>query len=118
MQQYSTIDRYPTTAWWRSSRASDSELRGPGFDPRKRHHALSLSKAHLLPTVLVKPRLCWLRLGMTEKLLTGTLSLNTKKPVFDILGLKIFKSLLQLVRKLKPNCYNVTVLLSKLSHLG
>ena len=40
---------------------------------------VSLSKAHLLPTVLVKPRKRWLRPDMTEKLLTGTLSLNTNK---------------------------------------
>ena len=30
-----------------------------------------------LPTVLVKPRKRWLRSDMTEKLLTGSLSLNT-----------------------------------------
>ena len=64
---------------WRSGRASDSESRGPGFEPHKRHRVVSLSKAHLLPTVLVKPRKRWLRPDMTEKLLTGTLSLNTNK---------------------------------------
>ena len=32
-----------------------------------------------LPTVLVKPRKRWLRHDMNEKLLTGTLSLNTNK---------------------------------------
>ena len=47
--------------------------------PHKRHRVVSLSKAHLLPTVLVKPRKRWLRPDMTEKLLTGTLSLNTNK---------------------------------------
>ena len=57
----------------------DSESRGPGFEPHKRHRVVSLSKAHLLPTVLVKPRKRWLRPDMTEKLLTGTLSLNTNK---------------------------------------
>ena len=66
-------------ARWRSGRASDSESRGPGFDPRMRHRVVSLSKTHLLPTVLVKPRKSWLRPDMTEKLLTGTLSLNTNK---------------------------------------
>ena len=66
-------------ARWRSGRASDSESRGPGFEPHKRHRVVSLSKAHLLPTVLVKPRKRWLRPDMTEKLLTGTLSLNTNK---------------------------------------
>ena len=64
-------------ARWRSGRASDSESRGPGFEPHKRHRVVSLSKAHLLPTVLVKPRKRWLRPDMTEKLLTGTLNLNT-----------------------------------------
>ena len=33
-------------ARWRSGRASDSESRGPGFDPHKRHRVVSLSKAH------------------------------------------------------------------------
>ena len=32
---------------------------------------MSLSKAHVLPIVLVKPRKQWLRPDMTEKLLTG-----------------------------------------------
>ena len=65
----------------RSGRASDSESRGPGFDSHKRHRVVSLSKTHLLPTVLVKPRKSWLRLDMTEKLLTGTLRLNTNKQI-------------------------------------
>ena len=46
---------------------------------------MSLSKTHKLPTVLVKPRKRWLRPDMTEKLLTGTLSLNTK-PCTEILN--------------------------------
>ena len=29
-----------------SGRASDSELRGPGFDPHRRHCVVSLSKTH------------------------------------------------------------------------
>ena len=33
-------------ARWRSGRASDSELKGPGFDPHRRHHVVSLSKTH------------------------------------------------------------------------
>ena len=33
-------------ARWRSGRASDSESRGPGFDPHKRHRVVSLSKTH------------------------------------------------------------------------
>ena len=59
-------------AGWRSGGASDSESRGPGFDPHRRHRVVSLSKTHSLPTVLVKPRKRWLRPNMTEKLLTGT----------------------------------------------
>ena len=47
--------------------------------PHMRHRVMSLSKTHLLPTVLVKPRKSWLRPEMTEKLLTWTLSLNTNK---------------------------------------
>ena len=34
-------------ARWRSGRASDSESRGPGFDPHKRHSVVSLGKTHL-----------------------------------------------------------------------
>ena len=64
---------------WRSGRASDSESRGPGFDLHKSHRVVSLSKTQFLPTVLVKPRKRWLHPNMTEKLLTGTLSLNTNK---------------------------------------
>ena len=66
-------------AQWRSGRASDSESRGPGFDPHRRHRVVSLSKTHQLPAVLVEPRKSWLRPDMTEKLLTRTLSLNANK---------------------------------------
>ena len=31
---------------WRSARASDSKLRGPGFDPDRCHHVVILSKTH------------------------------------------------------------------------
>ena len=55
---------------------------GPGFDPHRRHRIVSLSKTHLLPTVLVKPKKSWHRPDMTETLLTGTLSLNTNIPMF------------------------------------
>ena len=61
-----------------SDRVLDSESKGPGFNPHRRHCVVSLSKTHQLPTVLVKPRKRWLGPEMTEKLLTGTLSLNTK----------------------------------------
>ena len=33
-------------ARWHSGRASDSELKGPGFDSHRRHHVVSLSKTH------------------------------------------------------------------------
>ena len=56
-----------------------TEWRGPGFGPHRRHRVVSLSKTHQLPTVLGKPRKRWLRPDMTEKLLTGKLSLNTNK---------------------------------------
>ena len=42
----------------------------PGFEPHRRYRVMSLSKTHLLPTVLVKPRKHWLLPGMTEKLLS------------------------------------------------
>ena len=63
-------------ARWRSGRASDSESRSPGFDSHKWQRVVSLSKTHLLPTVLVKPRKRWLRPDITEKLLTWPLSLK------------------------------------------
>ena len=46
-----------------------------------RHRVVSLSKTLYSQKVLVKkfPRKRWLGPGMTEKLLTGTLSLNTNK---------------------------------------
>ena len=59
--------------------SSDYESRGPEFDPHRRHRVVSLSKTHYLPTVLVKPRNSRLRPDMTEKLLTGMISLNTNK---------------------------------------
>ena len=34
---------------WRSGRASDSESRGPGFDPHKLHCVVSLCKTHATP---------------------------------------------------------------------
>ena len=66
-------------AWCRSGGVSDSELRGPGLYSHRRHHVVSLNKTHLLPIVLVKPRKHLLCPDMTEKLLAGTLSLNTNK---------------------------------------
>ena len=37
---------YKEGARWRSGRASDSESRGLGFDPHKRHRVVSLGKIH------------------------------------------------------------------------
>ena len=59
-----------------SGRASDSESRGPGFDPHKGHRVVSMSKTHLLHRVLVKTQEAMAPSNMTEKLLTGTLNLN------------------------------------------
>ena len=89
-------------ARWRSGRASDSESRGPGFEPHKRHRVVSLSKAHLLPTVLVKPRKRWLRPDMTEKLLTGTLNLNTNKQT-NYIKIKVIALIIN-VRRNKSIC--------------
>ena len=62
-----------------SGRVSDSGARGRGFDTYRRR-VVSLSKTLYSPKVLVNlPRKRWLRPDMTEKLLTGTLSLNTNK---------------------------------------
>ena len=63
---------------WPSGRASDSGARGRGFKTYLRH-VVSLSKTLYSPKVLVKPGQRWLRPDMTEKLLTGTLNLNTNK---------------------------------------
>ena len=52
--------------------------RGLRFETFPRR-VLSLSKTIYSPKVLVIPRKRWLRPDMTEKLLTGTLSLNTNK---------------------------------------
>ena len=58
---------------------SDSGARGRGFDTYLRR-VVSLSKKTFTPRkVLVIPRKRWLRPDMTEKLLTGTLSINTNK---------------------------------------
>ena len=54
-------------------RASDSAARGRGFDPHSGRRVVFLSKIHLSPkNVLVIHRKRWLRLDMTEKLLTWT----------------------------------------------
>ena len=65
--------------WWPSGRVSDSGARGWGFTTYLRR-VVSLSKDAFTPRkVMVIPRKRWLRPDMTEKLLTGTLSINTNK---------------------------------------
>ena len=49
-----------------------------GFETYIRR-VVSMRKIFYSPKVLVIPRKSWLRPDMTEKLLTGTLSLNTNK---------------------------------------
>ena len=65
-------------ARWLSGRASDSQTRGREFETYL-CRVVSLSKTLYSPKVLVIPRKRWLHPDMTEKLLTGTLSLNTNK---------------------------------------
>ena len=77
-------------ARWLSGRVSDSGARGREFETYRRH-VVSLSKTLYSPKVLVIPRKRWLRPDMTEKLLTGTLSLNTNKQIFmKLLQFKLF----------------------------
>ena len=61
-------------ARWLSGRVSDSGARGRGFETYGRR-VVSLSKTLYSPKVLVN----YPGSDMTEKLLTGTLSLNTNK---------------------------------------
>ena len=64
---------------WPSGRVSDFGARGMGFDTYLRR-VVSLSKDTFTPRkVLAIPRKRWLRPDMTEKLLTGTLSINTNQ---------------------------------------
>ena len=61
-----------------SGRVSDSGARYRGFETYLRR-VVFLSMTFYSPKVLVIPRKWWLSPNMTEKLLTGTLSLNTNK---------------------------------------
>ena len=70
--------KYSRGARWLSGRALDSGARGRGFETYV-HRVISLNKTLYSPKVLVIPRKQWLRPDMTEKLLTGTLNLNTNK---------------------------------------
>ena len=54
---------------WPSGIASDSEVRGRGFDPHSGRRVVSLGKINLpSKKVLVIPRKRWLRPDMTEKI--------------------------------------------------
>ena len=80
-------------AQWLSGRASESGARGRGFETYL-CRVVSLSKTLYSPKVLVIPRKLWLHPNMTEKLLTGTLSLNTnktkaRKPIYGVSDINI-----------------------------
>ena len=80
------VTQNPLRPRWLSSRASDSGARGRGFETYL-GRVVSLSKTSkvlIIPLsnsskVLIISRKRWLRPDMTEKLLTGTFSLNTNK---------------------------------------
>ena len=69
---------------------SDSGSRGRGFELHSGCRVVSLSKTYLPPQkVLVIPKKRWLHPNMTEKLVTGTLSIKpneivARKPVFGV----------------------------------
>ena len=66
-------------AWWPSGIVSDSRVRGRRIDTYLRR-VVSFSKHTFTPRkVLVIPSKHWLSPHMTEKLLTGMLSINTNK---------------------------------------
>ena len=68
---------YHLGAQWLSGRGSDCGARGRGFETYL-HRVMLLSKI-VPPIVLVIPRKELLHPDVTEKLLTGTLSLNMNK---------------------------------------
>ena len=75
---------YQEGARWLSGKDSDSRARGVGFDTYLRR-VVPLSKDTFTPRkVLVIPRKQWLHPDMTEKLLTGTLSINTNKTIIKM----------------------------------
>ena len=68
-------------ARWSSGRASDSGAKGRGLDTYLRR-VVSFSKDTFTHRkILVIPKKRWLRPDMTEKLFTGTLSLNKTKTI-------------------------------------
>ena len=69
-------------ARWLSGRASDFGVRGQRFETYLRS-VMSLSKTLYSPKVLVIPKKRLLCPGMTDKLLTGKLSLNTNNKKSD-----------------------------------
>ena len=102
-------------ARWLNGRASDSIAKGRGSETYLRR-VVSLSKILNSPKVLVIPRKRWLRPDMTEKLLTGTLSLNTnkqnKKNLLFIISEQNIKELLldpvrrEFLKEFYSGCYN------------
>ena len=87
---------------WLIGRASNSEARGRGFETYL-HHVVSLGKTLYFPKVLVIPRKRWLRPDMTEKLLTGTLNINTNKQIFNLCG--AWLNMLCTINQLKGTLY-------------
>ena len=78
LQTYMCIIPSIRGVWCLSGRSSDSRERGQRFKTYIRH-VVSLSKTFHSPKVLAIPRKLWHHPDRTEKLLTGTLSLNTNK---------------------------------------
>ena len=79
-------------ARWLSGSTSDSGARGWRLETYL-NHVVSLSKTLYSPKVLVIPRKGRPRPNMTEKLLTGSLSLNTNKQIKILAGAHcIFKN--------------------------
>ena len=90
---------------WLSGRASDSGAKGLGFETYL-FRVLSLSKTLYSPKVLVIPRKQWLHPDMTEKLLTGTLSLNTNEQTnWPVQPQKMARGLKIYIKKVEGLCY-------------
>ena len=63
-------------AWWHGGRASDSESRGPGFEPHWWHRVVSLSNRarHTnFPEYWLMPRKRWLNYNVTDYNVTANL---------------------------------------------
>ena len=75
-------------AQWLSGRVLDSRLRGRGFEPHRRHCAVSLRKNIDPSLVLVEPRKT--RPFITERLLIGRKESNKKNAASNDLGRDAF----------------------------